>query len=149
MTPEAAATALEAEFNQVLMNSMQDMPMLHPDLQVEAVGFQLLEPYIVGVLITPWFMNLLLLSLQDAWQDRRISNKITMALPSGEYEFLVNEYKEGKHYLSCSLFSPMFEFENQDAARLTAEHCLEYMLAPPEPPPVSRRDMLRPWAKRP
>jgi hypothetical protein len=54
--------------------------------------------------------------------------------------------------LSCSLFSPMFEFAEQSVVRLTAEAALAALLDPtdgepePTPPPqadLSRRHLLR------
>ena len=42
---------------------MADIPLLNPALEVQAVGFSVWEAYCLGVLITPWFMNLMLLPL--------------------------------------------------------------------------------------
>jgi hypothetical protein len=43
-------------------------------------------------------------------------------------------------YAQCSLFSPMFQFQNQDDARNAAQAALQALLTPPK---LSRRDLLR------
>ena len=56
---------LEAVFRSVAATRMKGIPLLHCGLRVEAVGFAP-EPDGVmasGVLVTPWFMNLLRLPL--------------------------------------------------------------------------------------
>ena len=63
--PERVAT-LERAFRQVAETRMQGVPLLNAALQVQAVGFAPLadEPGVaLGVLVTPWFMNLLRLPL--------------------------------------------------------------------------------------
>jgi len=63
----------------------------------------------------------------------------------------------GGEYLSCSLFSPVFEFAGHDVARQTAEACLTALFDPAaagggppaepaqeaQPASVSKRDFLR------
>lgn len=109
-----------ARFNAIQQQKMQDVPLLNPVLQVEMVGMQVWQKYYTAVLITPWCMNLLLYPPQ---QDDIIHPRTTynFDLPSGNYSFLGTEEEVLGHFYSCALFSPMFEFQDQQAARETAE----------------------------
>jgi [NiFe] hydrogenase assembly HybE family chaperone len=120
---------LEPAFQSILENRMSDVPVINERLMVKAIGFEPWHEYQLGILVTPWFMNLLLLpeSSPDVNRDEnklKIGEKQTHVFPSGAYEFIVG-FEEGLgFYLSCSLFSPMFEFEDQQAAELTAKEAL-------------------------
>ena len=65
---QARVERLEAVFRDIAATRMVGVPLLHPGLQVQAVGFAP-EPEgssALGVLVTPWFMNLLRLPLAGA-----------------------------------------------------------------------------------
>ncbi|OOZ35993.1 [NiFe]-hydrogenase assembly chaperone HybE [Solemya velesiana gill symbiont] len=95
--PEYLTKGLEEVYNRILYTRMQDIPVVNPSLEVKAVDFQLWHGRCFGVLITPWFMNLILLPNEgDEWEG------------IGRYQ-------------SCSLFSPMFEFADQETAVAAAE----------------------------
>ena len=67
-------------------------------------------------------MNLMLLPLaDDEWAALPSGTKINRPFPSGTYEFILGEEEGVGRYLMCSLFSPVFEFQNQEAAVATAE----------------------------
>ncbi len=135
---------------------MADVPILNASLEVEAVGFREWEGQCLGVLITPWFMNLMLLPL-DADEPTDVQHSgdtSTVSFPAAEFEFIYGEESGIGGYRMCSLFSPVFEFEDHAAAVATAESVLEQLMAPPEveeetesPKPrtesVSRRDLFR------
>lgn len=107
-------------FGIIQQQKMQDIPLLHPKLKVEMVGVQVWKNYYTAVLITPWCMNLLLYPPQ---QDELITprTEYSFDLPSGNYSFLGTEEEVLGTFYSCALFSPMFEFQDQQAARETAE----------------------------
>ncbi len=104
---------------------MADLPVYNPALTVAAVGFQEWAGRQIGVLITPWFMNLICFANADdpwyRWGEEQIGHKQMLSLPSGQYESLYNWAEGAEGYLSCSLFSPMAEFEQQSVALETAE----------------------------
>ena len=52
---------LVAHYEAIYAERMRDLPIVNPRLAVEAVGFEQWEDQDLGVLITPWFMNLVLL----------------------------------------------------------------------------------------
>lgn len=117
---------LEHEFRRVYLEQMQDVPIVNPALEVAAVGFRDWQGYELGVMLTPWFMNLMLLPGEhEPWPTMRIGDAREYAFPSGRYEFLLGEQQGIGRYLACSLFSPVFEFEDQVGALATAEAVLE------------------------
>ena len=112
---------LESVFTRIHQQRMQDVPICNEKIQVQAVGFQTWQDCYLGVLITPWFMNLMLLPRnQDDWQKLNQLESCSHCFPSGRYQFLVGYESELGKYQSCSLFSPMFEFVDHLAAYETA-----------------------------
>ncbi len=119
---------LERVFTGIWQDRMQDVPILNPRLRVEAVSFRPHGEDLLGVLVTPWFMNLVLLPVDKlAWENLRIGRKVQMAFPAGNYLFIAGNEPGLGGYLSCSMFSPVFEFEDHEAARATAEAILELL----------------------
>jgi [NiFe] hydrogenase assembly HybE family chaperone len=122
----AAATtdpgvALQRAFTLILDTRMRDLPLVNPALRVEAVGFRRWNGLWLGALVTPWFINLMLLPDAPAlWPQRRIGEKVTFAFPAGRFEFIAGKEPSFGEYLSCSLFSPVFEFADHETARLAA-----------------------------
>lgn len=150
----AWVACLEQTFQAIERERMQGLPILNPHLQVKAIGFKRWQANRLGILLTPWFMNIVLLPEQSDWQ---VGAKHLINLPSGQYEFIVGYEPELGCYLSCSLFSPVCEFENQAAAEATAEIALLHLLkqeAAPDtaetaspialnPEPLTRRALLQ------
>jgi [NiFe] hydrogenase assembly HybE family chaperone len=96
---------------------MQDLPFLNPALAVEAVGFRPLNKHQLGVLITPWFMNLVLLPTMRAGAKFSAGSKITVPLPSGPIEFTAARDDELGTYLTAALFSSVSDIPDQETAR--------------------------------
>lgn len=129
--------------------------MLNPALSVEAVGFRPWSEHWLGILITPWFMNLWLMPrVASRWQPTAERQTRHYVFPAGVFEFIGGADPALGDYQACSLFSPMFEFEAQAAARETALAALDALFdvgsrettvptrAEPVPPPVSKRAFL-------
>ncbi len=116
-------------------NQMIGLPVYNDKLHVEAVGFHQHREGILGVIITPWCMNIVVLaqSEQDAPRGP-IGANLMIAFPSGTYPFIVGRMDGAGSLDQCSLFSPMDMFEEQDAARLAAEAALDGLLEAPESP---------------
>lgn len=150
------AEALEALYREIAASRMDGVPILHPRLAVAAVGFEADADGrgASGVLVTPWFMNLVWMPLPPqaaraagvpapeanagtavpaaplpeaspaplglgCTRERRIGNTRFPFIGSGEAPFGPFE--------ACSLFSPMFEFEDHAAALATAHAVLEQL----------------------
>jgi [NiFe] hydrogenase assembly HybE family chaperone len=99
---------------------------VNPALEVEAVGFRPWADHWLGVLITPWFMNLVLMP-RVAAQWTPIGERETRhhVFPAGAFEFIGRCDATLGDYQACSLFSPMFEFADQAEARATAIAALD------------------------
>jgi [NiFe] hydrogenase assembly HybE family chaperone len=127
--PDTLSARLETAFTRIQHERMADLPLLNPALKVQAVGFSVREDYCLGVLITPWFMNLMLFPLAgDEWAELPSGTRINRSFPSGTYEFILGEVERVGRYLMCSLFSPVFEFQNQDEAVATAEAVMQSLM---------------------
>ncbi|MCG8488179.1 MAG: [NiFe]-hydrogenase assembly chaperone HybE [Chromatiales bacterium] len=123
--PDYIIEGLEVQFRNIQQQRMQGLPLLNPALQVEAVGFRQWQDLCLGVLITPWFMNLMLIPHEgDSWCDQQIGDKQTYQFPSGPYEFILGEEEGIGRYQMCSLFSPVFEFRDQQTAVTTAKQVM-------------------------
>ena len=60
---------IEAAFRAILETRMRGLPVLNPAVEVEAVGFRAWEGHWLGMLVTPWFINLMLLPLEpERWR---------------------------------------------------------------------------------
>jgi len=128
------APALERAFARIWRERMRDVPILNPALRVEAVGFQPWQGHWIGILVTPWFMNAMLLPGPAAeWPARNCGDAHVWPLPIGPCEFIVAYEEEIGEYHLCSLMSPVLRIEDQDAARITAQAALDTLLAPPAP----------------
>lgn len=115
------AAALQARFEHIHMHQMAGVPMLNPALRVQAIGFRHWSDHWLGVLVTPWFMNLVLFPRQrERWQPVGERESRHYVFPAGVFEFIGNRDAELGDYQACSLFSPMFEFADHDAAHDTA-----------------------------
>jgi [NiFe] hydrogenase assembly HybE family chaperone len=113
----ARTQALVTDFTEVWHGKMRDVPIVNKLLHVQAVGFQLHEGRPLGVLISPWFMNLVLLPGEgEDWSALVPGAKEVIGFASGEYEFIHNVRETVGGYKACSLFSPMGEFRTQAQA---------------------------------
>ncbi|MCV6596190.1 MAG: [NiFe]-hydrogenase assembly chaperone HybE [Mangrovicoccus sp.] len=165
---EALGAKLVAEFREIWHSKMRDVPMVNTRLSIEAIGFRLYDGRPLGVLISPWFMNLIQLpGKNEDWRDLTSGDKEIIGFPSGEYEFIHNTREMIGGYKACSLFSPMGEFATQMQAQEVARAVMlalfdeanrapsdraadiraarEAELAPkdaPEPPAPSRRAVI-------
>lgn len=127
---------LEKTFRDIQNTRMEGVPVINEKITVKAVHFQKWNHFHLGILITPWFMNLMLIPTKNNNSEHNLSNNEALQtgtthqrkFPSGCYEFVAGFEEKIGHYLSCSLFSPMFEFENQEAAELTAVEALKAIM---------------------
>lgn len=144
MSPSATDTTarvrlLEQCFEQIARTRMADIPMLNPALRVAAVGFapdaatSAESVVLTGVLVTPWFMNLVRLPLAAQSSTNEMAApgvRLTRRVGSAEFDFLGCSEAALGAFEACSLFSPMFEFQDQAAAVATAQAVLGQLRAP-------------------
>lgn len=119
--PADPSCRIEAVFAEVARTRMAGLPLLNAALNVEAVDFGLWQDRWLGVLITPWCLNLVLLPAGGGnHPDLAPGDRCAVEFPAGVFEFVGGYHPRLGAYASCSLFSPVFEFPDQTAARLTA-----------------------------
>ncbi len=142
----ARVEALEALFRHVERTRMSGVPMLNAALHVEAVGFELVAvepgetPAAVGVLLTPWFMNLVWLPLQA---ENGEAGRVRMReIGKANFEFITAHEPGFGAYEACSLASPMFEYPGQAQARATAAAVLAELRIATVPASAGRRGFL-------
>jgi len=150
------APRLEAAYARIWRTRMAGLPFLNANLRVEAVGFRPWEGQWLGALVTPWFVNLVLLPGEGAWPSLAVGAERFVKLPAGTFRFIAGRDDElGEHH-ACSLFSPALEFADHEAARAVAQASLDALFdaanaqAPEgrgkegaEPAAVSKRDFIR------
>jgi [NiFe] hydrogenase assembly HybE family chaperone len=146
--PELAlARRLETAFANIARTRMAGMPFVNPALRVEAVGLREWQGQWLGVLVTPWSINVLLLPRSADWPRLPTGAERFVELPAGRFRFIAGFEPALGEYHACSLFSPALEFADHDSARATASAALEALLTPDAAPApsrsYSRRDFLR------
>jgi len=115
------AAALQARFEDILRTQMHDVPLVNAALRVQAVGFRPWSEHWLGVLVTPWFMNLLLLPrVRERWPVIAERESRHYVFPAGVFEFIGCRDAVLGDFQACSLFSPMFDFATPAGAHDTA-----------------------------
>ena len=140
-----AVGALTAAFSRIAATRMAGLPMNNPALRVATVGFRPChENHFVGVLITPWAINLMLLG-DKAARDLYLAADCRQAwnFPSGDYDFMGGDEPECGAYQSCSLFSPVFEFPDQAAAETMANEVMNALFLDAAANAADRNEMAR------
>ncbi|MEG1833813.1 MAG: [NiFe]-hydrogenase assembly chaperone HybE [Burkholderiaceae bacterium] len=146
LLPDPAARLAEG-FRTIATTRMAGLPFLNPALEVESVGFAPWEGRWLGVVVTPWFINLILAPQDPArWTAVAPGAKTSYLFPAGRYEFIgVSDDLLGE-YQMCSLFSPVNEIADHATAVLIAqlaraalfdpEHAIEEPGTPLTPEPA-------------
>jgi [NiFe] hydrogenase assembly HybE family chaperone len=123
-------------YRHVAATRMQGVGLLNPALRVRAVGFEPVadEDAALGVLVTPWFMNLVWLPLAEPPAPLPVGVSRWREIGGQDFEFIGMREPWGGlgSHEGCSLFSPMFEFADAAAAEATA-HAVLAQLRPPQP----------------
>lgn len=132
--------ALVASFERIARESMRGLPFYNEALSVEAVGFERIGDEWLGVLITPWFMNLMLVSDQPIpYAEAANGKKRTVELPSGPVTFLCGGTEDFGMFDAHSIASPMDVHKSQDQAQAAARLTLARVRTSPQAPSAHRR----------
>jgi len=147
---------LAAAFRAIRAGPMRGLPFVNPNVRVEAVGFMPWKHYWLGVMVTPWAMNLVLAPRDPAlFRALPAGEKRRCFFPAGAFDFISVRDETIGGYFACSLFSPLLEFRDHETARETARLALAALLDPAQSEvgdaqplaelsaPMSRRDLLR------
>ena len=132
---------LHAHHQAVLDGPMRGLPVVHPHLRVQTVGWAWMDgsppdaPVAEGLLITPWCMNLVRLHA-TAPPGATPGAKRTHAFGTERFDF-IGAAVEGCGWMeTCSLFSPMADFADHAQALATAEAVLAELRPAPTPVPA-------------
>jgi [NiFe] hydrogenase assembly HybE family chaperone len=119
--------------------AMRDLPLYNAKVAIEAIGFRAFgEDALVGVLLTPWFMNLIVLPLAPAPMDMAaIGKSVVIDLPAGQRTFVVGGDEVIGLYKAHSLHSPVLNFTLPGQARAEARRQLALLMTPAVPEPVA------------
>ncbi len=137
---------------QRVAETMRSLPVYNAKLDIQVVGSRRCGHGSLAVVATPWSMNLLLLPLPNA--TGREGSSRDLAFPSGSYSFIAGHLDGVGVIETCSLFSPMAEFDDPAAVTAVAEAAIEALFTPVETEqpantsastekPISRRSFLR------
>ncbi|MEM7570392.1 MAG: [NiFe]-hydrogenase assembly chaperone HybE [Pseudomonadota bacterium] len=110
---------------------MVGLPIHNGALGIEAVGFREYGEDGVGVIITPWCMNLVLLP-GPVRQSKpgALGSKASYAFPFGTFSFVLGQMHGVGLVETCSLFSPMEDFADQASAVDVAREAIDGLFAP-------------------
>lgn len=156
---------LEAAYRVIALR-MTGLNFVNPAIEVEAVGFAPWQSHWLGVMVTPWFINLMLLPRDaTAWSSLPQGKTMRYHFPAGDYDFISSRDEAVGEYQMCSLISPLLHIPDQATAREIARLARDALLDPanapaqeapaPEEPgplarleeqadaPMSKRDFLR------
>jgi [NiFe] hydrogenase assembly HybE family chaperone len=158
---QARVSALVALFERIARTRMADVPVRNPALRVQALGFELClpppdaagdapaqAPAAIGILITPWFMNLVWLPLTAQADAQDLGCSRAHQIGAQTLDFIAGLEPGFGRFEACSLFSPMFEFADQAQALATAAAVLaslrqsatQAVVTPVKPVPASQAD---------
>lgn len=144
----ASAAQLVRHYQTILDNRMQGLPFVNDALEVEAVGFRDYDEHSIGVLISPWFMNLVLLPGTGDWSACEQGSISRLEFPGEAIDFNVCHDEELGTYLTAVLFRTVADFPEQQTAIEVAEQIMERLFTDSrkdrvnETPRMSRRDFL-------
>ena len=125
MNAEAIGEALAALYREIEATAMRDAPICNAALQVTAIGFRDFEGYAVGIVLTPWFLNLVAAEMRPRAAPALPLGAFRLRFPAGSIDFTVAELAGFGKLASCSLFSPLFDFPDQETACAVAQAALE------------------------
>lgn len=129
MDPDAVAEQLEQTFNKIHLENMQGIPILNSAIRIQALGFQLFQGRVIGIIITPWLMNVVILPTDDEdWSHMNLGDKRPHKFSSRTYKFMLNEFDGIGLCQTHSLYSPMQSFASHEQALDTAQSFLDDLM---------------------
>lgn len=129
---------LEAHYRRVLAERMADLPFLNAALTVAAVGFQRVEGDWLGVVVTPWFLNLFLFSGGGSlWGDIPAGERRYVNLPCGTLQFIADDDPDLGPYQYAPLIAPVTAVPDMASALRTAREAMAAVLVAPAASPAA------------
>ncbi|MDP3500063.1 MAG: [NiFe]-hydrogenase assembly chaperone HybE [Myxococcales bacterium] len=155
---DALAARLRAAYEAVAVQ-MEGLPIVNPRLGIEVLAFQEWNGGHAGLVITPWFLNVIFVPPVGT-PEFAPGTRVPREFPAGRLEFVTSHLDGVGPMESCSLFSPMNEFRDMPHALEVARDAAQALFTPapvsvaastePAPPtttpdaePPSRRALFR------
>jgi [NiFe] hydrogenase assembly HybE family chaperone len=112
---------------------MRDMPFYNEKIGIEAIGFRPFgEGKLLGVVLTPWFMNMIKLPIEPVPMEMaKIGRIASVELPAGKRTFAVGGDEAVGLYKAHSLHSPVLSFTLPGQAQAEARRMLALLMTPP------------------
>jgi [NiFe] hydrogenase assembly HybE family chaperone len=112
---------------------MCDLPVYNDKITIEAIGFRPFgDDALLGVVLTPWFMNLVLLPLAaEPMRMAEIGRPVEVGLPAGKRTFVIGGNEIVGLYRAHSLHSPVLTFTLPGQAQAEARRQLGLLTTPP------------------
>ena len=127
--PAQVSEQIEQTFNKIHIENMQGIPILNPAIEVQALGFQEIDGRVLGIIITPWLMNVVILPAEDEdWSHMQLGDKRPHEFASRTYKFMLNEIDGIGLCQTHSLYSPMREFRSHQQAVAAAQAFLDGLM---------------------
>ncbi|MGE5472006.1 MAG: [NiFe]-hydrogenase assembly chaperone HybE [Bacteroidota bacterium] len=152
---ENPAPLLEAHYQALGEADGFDHAECNAALRVEVIGFGRCAGDWLGIVVTPWFVRLLLLpGGGQLWGEIPLGQRRYLELPGGTLPFVADTIDQLGQYQYSTLVAPLSLVPDMAAARRIAADTLQAFVgtapspAPGEPPeepkaPVSRRGFFR------
>lgn len=158
---EALAAKLRSAYEAVAVR-MEGLPIVNPRLGIEVLAFQEWSDGHAGLVITPWFLNVIFIPPAGT-PELAPGTRVPREFPAGRLEFVTSTLDGVGPMESCSLFSPMNEFRDMPHALEVARDAAQALFMPapvpesaepastdpaphtksPDPEPPSRRALFR------
>jgi [NiFe] hydrogenase assembly HybE family chaperone len=113
---------------------MRDLPFYNEKIAIEAIGFRPFgEGEVLGVVLTPWFMNLIALPIEPVRMEMaKIGRTVSVELPAGKRAFVVGGEETIGLYKAHSLHSPLLNFTLPGQAQAEARRMFALLMTPPD-----------------
>lgn len=147
---------LAAHYEHAWQTRGRELPFVNPALAVETIGFSRQQGDWLGVVVTPWFINLFLFSGGgELWGDIPAGQRRYVNLPCGTLQFIADDDPDLGPYQYCPLIAPVSSVPDMATARQAGLDAMAAVIEPPAPPvadaapaepakrDVSRRGFLR------
>lgn len=117
---------LVSRYRRVGEEKMRGLPPFNDRLEVEAVGFSEWGDHLLGVIVAPWFMNLVIVPGEDVDPEKTTQGaRSEWEFPAGRYEFHAANLEGAPSHLTTPLFSAVTDFPDQSTARAVAQAVLD------------------------
>lgn len=130
---EAKIAALLAVYRRVWLEDMAETLICNPALEVAAAGFRPFGPGWAGAVVSPWFLNVVLIPADpNCWAGLRDGDEAPETLPAGGFNFNAARVGALGTIKTLAVVSAMNVFAGQAEALAAADLALSQLFPPPQ-----------------